>query len=92
MGKVRVGYPCDVTEEEWAFVLPYVLLCRKDSRHREHDLREVFNGLRSVVKTGWRWMPHDLLPWAAVYQQTRRWMAAGCFEALVADVQLLLRE
>ena len=37
-------------------------------------------------------MPHDLPPWAAVYQQTRRWMAAGCFEALVADVQSLLRE
>ena len=94
MGKVRVGYPCDVTDEEWAFVLPYLLLCREDSRHREHDLREVFNGLRYIAKTGcqWRWMPHDLPPWAAVYQQTRRWMAAGCFEALVADVQSLLRE
>ena len=90
----RKGYPCDVTDEEWAFVLPYLLLCREDSRHREHDLREVFNGLRYIAKTGcqWRWMPNDLPPWAAVYQQTRRWMAAGCFEALVADVQSILRE
>lgn len=74
MGKVRVGYPCDVTDEKWAFVLPYLLLCLEDSRHREHDLREVFNGLRYIAKTGcqWRWMPHDLPPWAAVYQQTRR--------------------
>src|ERR1700712_1799753 len=37
-------------------------------------------------------MPGDLPPWAAVYQQTRRWMAAGCFEAWVADVQSILRE
>ena len=37
-------------------------------------------------------MPGDLPPWAAVYQQARRWMAAGCFEALVADVQSILRE
>src|SRR3984893_700575 len=37
-------------------------------------------------------MPNDLPPWAAVYQQTRRWMVSGCFEALVADVQSILRE
>jgi transposase len=47
----------------------------------------VFNGLRYVVKTGapWRWMPNDPLPWAAVYQQTQRWLAAGCFKALAED-------
>jgi transposase len=57
-------------------------------------LRAVFNGVRYVARTGcpWRWMPNDLPPWAAVYQQMRRWLEAGCFEALVADVQSLLRE
>ncbi len=44
------------------------------------------------VEDRWRWVPGDLPPWAAVYQQMRRWLAAGCFEALVADVQLILRE
>ena len=27
-----------------------------------------------------------------VYQQTQRWVAAGCFTALVDDLRLLLRE
>jgi transposase len=36
------GYPSDVTDEEWAFVLPYLLLCREDSPQRKHDLRTVF--------------------------------------------------
>lgn len=36
-------------------------------------------------------MPNDLPPWPAVYQQMRRWMEAGVFEVLVADVQELLR-
>ena len=56
-------------------------------------LREVFNGLRYVVKTGapWRWMPHDLPPWAAVYQQAQRWLAAGCFEQLAEDLRAVLR-
>ena len=60
---------------------------------REHGLREVFNGLRYILKTGapWRWMPNDLPPWAAVYQQTQRWLEAGCFEALVDDLRVVLR-
>jgi transposase len=36
-------------------------------------------------------MPHDLPPWHAVYQQTRRWVRAGCFEALAGDLRVLLR-
>jgi transposase len=53
----------------------------------------VFNGLRYVVKTGapWRWMLGDLPPWAAVYQQAQRWLAAGCFEALAEDLRVVLR-
>lgn len=90
----RTGYLTDVSEEEWAFVLPYLLLSRVDSRARGHDLRATFNAVRYIVKGGnqWRLMPHDLPPWQAAYQQMRRWMAAGCFELIVADVQSLLRE
>jgi len=88
------GVLTDVSEEEWAFVLPYLLLSRVDSRARGHDLRATFNAVRYIVKGGnqWRLMPHDLPPWQAAYQQMRRWMAAGCFELIVADVQSLLRE
>src|SRR5260370_1333247 len=49
----RRGYPSDVTDEEWEFVLPYLLLCREDSVHREHDLREVCNAVAYGAKTGW---------------------------------------
>ena len=41
--KGRGGYPSDVTDEEWAFVLPYLLLCREDSPQRKYDLRTVFD-------------------------------------------------
>ena len=94
MSKVRVGYPSDVTDEEWWFVLPYLLLCREDAGQREHDLRAVFNGLRYVARSGcsWRLVPNDLAPWHTVYQQFRRWVAAGVFEVLVADVQSIMRE
>jgi transposase len=89
----RLPYPSDVSDEEWTFVAPYLALLREDAPQREHDLREVFNGLRWIVRTGsqWRYMPHDLPPWAAVYQQTRRWLEAGVFEAMVHDLRAILR-
>ena len=31
------------------------------------------------------------LRWAAVYQQTQRWLAAGCFDALAEDLRGVLR-
>jgi transposase len=89
----RTPYPSDVSDDEWAFVAPYLALVREDALQRTHPLREVFNGLRYIVKTGgqWRSMPHDLPPWPAVYQQARRWLTAGCFEAILHDLREILR-
>jgi hypothetical protein len=48
----RKPYPSDVSGEEWAFVAPYLTLLREDAEQREPDLREVFNALRWIVRTG----------------------------------------
>src|SRR6266480_4187494 len=89
----RQAYPSDVSDDEWSFVAPYLTLMTQDAPQREHDLREVFNGLRWIVRSGaqWRMIPHDLPPWAAVYQQTQRWLKAGVFEAIVDDLRAVLR-
>jgi transposase len=89
----RKPYPSDVTDEEWDFVAPYLTLMTEDAPQREHPLREVFNGMRYVVRGGqaWRMMPNDLPPWSAVYQQARRWIAAGVFEAMTQDLRRILR-
>jgi transposase len=89
----RKPYPSDVSDVEWAFVAPYLALIREDAPQRDHSLREVFNALRWLVRTGtsWRLMPHDLPPWPAIFQQTQRWLAAGVFEEIVHDLRMLLR-
>ena len=86
-------YPSDVSDEEWAFVAPYLALITPEAPQRQHDLRAVFNALRYVVRSGiaWRYLPNDFPPWPAVYQQTRRWIAAGVFEAMAHDLRILLR-
>ena len=91
--KARKPYPTDVSDEEWAFVAPYLALLRPDAPQRRHDVREVFNALRWIVRTGapWRYLPTNFPPWEAVYQQTRRWRAAGVFEDMVHDLRALLR-
>jgi len=93
MSQSRKLYPSDVTDDEWAFVVPYLTLMTEDAPQRRHDLREVFNALRWLVRTGapWRYLPGDFPPWAAVHQQAQRWIAAGCFEAITDDLRALLR-
>jgi transposase len=93
MNTTRKSYPSDVTDGEWEFLVPYLTLMREDAPQREYSLRDLFNALRYVVKTGcqWRYLPNDLPPWSAVYQQARRWLAAGVFEQITHDLRMIAR-
>ncbi|WP_406701185.1 IS5 family transposase [Singulisphaera sp. Ch08] len=73
--------------------MPYLCLLPEDAGQREHGLRDVFDALRWIGRTGaqWRYIPKDFPPWPAVYQQTRRWLAAGCYEAIVHDLRAVIR-
>jgi transposase len=90
---VTTSYPSDVSDEEWAVAVPYLTLLSVAALQRKHELRAVFNAVRYLAHTGapWRYLPSDFPPWPVVYQQLRRWLAAGAFEALVHDTRLLLR-
>ena len=93
MATQRKSYPSDVNDEEWAFCAPYLTLMKEDAPRRDHSLREVFNGLRWMVRAGapWRMIPNDLPPWHAIHQQTMRWFKAGCFEAMAHDLRAIVR-
>ena len=89
----RKAYPSDVSDDEWAFVAPYLTLMTEEAPQRVYELREVFNGLRYIARSGapWRMLPNDLPPWHVVYQQTQRWISAGVFQAMVDDLRAILR-
>ena len=52
VAKKKKRYPSDVEDDEWQFVLPYLALLTPEAPQRKHDLREVFNALRYVFRTG----------------------------------------
>ena len=89
----KKAYPSDVTGEEWAPVAPYLTLMTEDAPQRTYSLREVFNGVRWIARTGapWRMMAHDLPPWPVVDQPMRRWIEGQVFENLVHDLRAVLR-
>jgi transposase len=91
--KSRKAYQSDVSDAEWEFCGPYLLLMKEEAPQRSYPLREIFNALRYIVRCGcqWRMMPNDLPPWQMVYQQAQRWMRAGSFEAMAHDLRELSR-
>lgn len=93
MADQRKAYPSDVKDDQWEFCMGYLCLMKQDAPQREHSLREVFNALRYIVRSGvpWRMMPNDLPPWSIVHQQAMRWFKAGCFEMMAHDLRALLR-
>src|ERR687897_1685530 len=93
MSTARKPYPSDVSDTEWEFLAPYLTLMREDAPQREYPLRDVFDAVRYVVRTGCQWdfLPHDFPPASAVYQQARRWVSAGVFEEITHDLRMILR-
>lgn len=71
----------------------YLTLMAQDAPQRVYPLREIFNALRYLIRASgaWRMLPNDLPPWHMVYQQTQRWIKAGCFEAMAHDLRVILR-
>lgn len=89
----RKRYPSDTPDDEWAFVAPYLALCTEEAPQRRHNLREVFDAVRYIVRSGapWRYLPGDFPPWQAVYQQAQRWIEADVFEQIAHDLRALIR-
>ncbi len=93
----RKPYPIDVSDDEWAFVAPYLTLMTPDATQRRYEMREIFNAVRWIVRAGafWRLLPTNFrVPlgcWEAIYRQMQRWIKAQCFEAIVHDLREMLR-
>jgi transposase len=77
-------YPSDVTDEEWAIIGPMIPPARTGGRKRETNMREVFNAIRYVDRTGcqWRLLPKDFPPHTTVYNYFWEWTRYGVLDRI----------
>lgn len=65
----RNRYPSDLSDGQWKKIEPLVPPAKPGGRPREVEMREIFNGIFYVVRSGcsWRMLPKDLPPWGTVH-------------------------
>jgi putative transposase len=80
----RVAYPSDLTQKQWERIEPLIPPELPGGRPRSTDMREVINGIQSLLRTGcaWRQLPHDLPPWGTVHYYYRRLRLDGTWQRL----------
>ena len=80
------AYPTDLSDSQWQVIKSYIV----DTRKRKYSLRDVFNAIVYLVKTGcqWRMLPGDFPRWQLVYFYFSRWKREGTLE----QIQLQLVE
>lgn len=90
-------YTTDLRDEEWAVLAPYLrrLMPPKErGRPLEHELRELIDAVRYVLRNGctWRDLPGDFPPWQSVYYHHAEWREAGLWRKLNKHLRRKLRE
>jgi len=89
----RPAYATDLTDRQWEQIAPYLPPARRRGRPRKYDLREIFNALLYIDRTGcqWRLLPHDFPPYRSVFGIFVQWQRQGVFDRLHDVLVLKLR-
>lgn len=77
-------YPSDMTDAEWAVIAPMIPPASTGGRSRKTDMREVFNAIRYIDRTGcqWRMLPKDFPPHTTVYRYWWDWSRYGVLDRI----------
>lgn len=96
----RKPYPSDLSDARWALIEPTLTTWRKARLDRRPtgqsakvDLRDVFNAILYVNRTGipWKYLPHDFPNHGTVYAYYAAWRDEGIFAQLNYDLTGLAR-
>lgn len=79
----RASYPSNLTNEHWEIIEPLLPASKsgtpKGGRPRKTNVREVFNAILYITRTGcpWQYLPHDFPKWTNVYDYHDAWTRNG---------------
>ena len=73
------GYPCDVTDEQWAVLEPLVPVAKSGGRPRAASARQIINAILYIIRGGcaWRMLPKEYGPWETIYGHFWRFRRDG---------------
>ena len=76
-------YSSDIRDKEWLILAPFIAQ-GKMGRPRTHDIRQIINAIRYVMKSGcqWRLLPKEFPPWQTVYDYYLRWRKNGKWQEI----------
>ncbi len=97
---IRRGYPCDLSDEQWALIEPTLTAWRRERDARDPvgirpraDPRDVWNAIVYVNRTGCQWstLPHDFPNFDTVLTYYYAWRDEGVLRQLNAELVALER-
>jgi putative transposase len=91
---MRQPYPSDLSDAQWTRLRSYLPAPKAQGRPRTHSLRDVFDAIFYVLKSGchWRLLPHDFPPWSSVYYHFRRFRLSGLWFLILKALHAAERE
>jgi transposase len=92
--RCKLRYPSDLTDEEWALIVPVIPPAKRGGGKRTVNIREVVNGLMYVLSTGcqWRAIPKDLPPRSTVNGYFSLWDYDGTLDRIHHALYVKCRE
>ena len=92
--RTGLRYPSDLADGEWAVIEPLIPPAKRGGRKRDIIVREVLNGILSVLSTGcqWRALPKDLPPRSTVHGYLQRWDYDGTLMRVHEALYVACRE
>ena len=91
---MRKTYATDLSDEEWTYLKNHLPASKLPSKMRAHALREIFDAIFYVLKSGcpWRLLPGDFPPWQTVFYHFRRFRLSGLWHLVFAVLRAMQRK
>ena len=88
-----MGYPSDLTDNEWELIEHFFNPSDKRGCSYIHDKKQIVDAILYLVKGGitWRMLPNDFPPWQTVYYHFDKWNKQGVWEKVLDKLNKLNR-
>ena len=87
-------YDSDLTEEEWEYMKPMLVMKKRRGSKSRVNLRQVINGIFYLLRTGcqWRMIPKEYGKWGMIYGYFQRWTRKNIWQTLNEYLRNKLRK